>query len=202
MIQSGAAAAAQTPADLAGAPPLESTEPQQLSLVQLSLLALALGIVTGLGAVLFRDLIGLLHNLMFAGHWAVRYDANVFTAPSRWGPWVILVPVVGAVGVTFLVSNFAPEAKGHGVPEVMDAIYLQGRQDPAGGGAGEVAGLGDRHRQRRLRRPRRSDHPDRLGSRLDARTDRAHARRDSGSPWSPPAPAPGSRRRSIPPSAG
>jgi CIC family chloride channel protein len=30
---------------------------------------------------------------------------------------------VGAVGVTFIVKNFAPEAKGHGVPEVMDAIY-------------------------------------------------------------------------------
>ena len=36
---------------------------------------------------------------------------------------VILVPVVGAFGVTFIVTNFAPEAKGHGVPEVMDAIY-------------------------------------------------------------------------------
>jgi CIC family chloride channel protein len=30
------------------------------------------------------------------------------------------------VGVTFLVSKFAPEAKGHGVPEVMDAIYYKG----------------------------------------------------------------------------
>jgi CIC family chloride channel protein len=33
------------------------------------------------------------------------------------------VPVIGSFGVTWLVSNFAPEAKGHGVPEVMDAIY-------------------------------------------------------------------------------
>ena len=36
------------------------------------------------------------------------------------------MPVVGAIGVTFIVSTFAPEAKGHGVPEVMDAIYYQG----------------------------------------------------------------------------
>jgi H+/Cl- antiporter ClcA len=36
---------------------------------------------------------------------------------------VILVPAVGAVAVTFLVTKFAPEARGHGVPEVMDAIY-------------------------------------------------------------------------------
>ncbi|OJY05071.1 MAG: chloride channel protein [Rhizobiales bacterium 63-22] len=96
-----------------------------MSLLSLSLLALGLGIVTGLGAVIFRDLIGLLHNIFFNGTFVVAYDANIFTAPSRWGLFVILVPVVGAVIVTFLVSNFAPEAKGHGVPEVMDAIYYK-----------------------------------------------------------------------------
>src|SRR5580692_12425130 len=44
----------------------------------------------------------------------------------RAGAWVVLVPAVGAIGVTFIISNFAPEAKGHGVPEVMDAIYYNG----------------------------------------------------------------------------
>src|ERR1700722_13081546 len=96
-----------------------------MSLARLSVLALGLGVVTGIGAVLFRGLIGLIHNLLFTGHAAVHYDANVFTAPAPWGPLVILVPVLGAVGVTFLVANFAPEAKGHGVPEVMDAIYYK-----------------------------------------------------------------------------
>jgi len=104
----------------------DGAESQQLPLAQLSFLALGLGIVTGLGAVVFRDLIGLIHNLLFTGHALIRYDANVFTAPAPWGPWVILVPVLGALGVTFLVTNFAPEAKGHGVPEVMDAIYYKG----------------------------------------------------------------------------
>src|SRR6202034_58420 len=47
-------------------------------------------------------------------------------APAPWGAFVILVPILGAVAVTFLVSNFAPEARGHGVPEVMDAIYYKG----------------------------------------------------------------------------
>ncbi len=97
-----------------------------MSLTRLSVLALGLGVVTGIGAVLFRGLISLIHNLLFTGHAAVHYDANVFTAPAPWGPLVILVPVLGAVGVTFLVTNFAPEAKGHGVPEVMDAIYYKG----------------------------------------------------------------------------
>ena len=97
----------------------------RLGLVQLSLLALVVGVVTGFGAVGFRDLIGLLHNIFFAGHFKLAYDANVFTPPAPWGVLVMLVPVLGAVGVTFLVSNFAPEAKGHGVPEVMDAIYYK-----------------------------------------------------------------------------
>src|SRR5271155_828511 len=105
---------------------MEGEESRQLPLAQLSLLALGLGVITGIGAVLFRDLIGLIHNLFFTGHALIHYDANVFTAPAPWGMLVILVPVLGGIGVTFLVTNFAPEAKGHGVPEVMDAIYHKG----------------------------------------------------------------------------
>ena len=86
-------------------------------------LSILVGIVAGLGAIAFRALIGLLHNLLFLGKLSASYDANIHTPPSPWGPFVILVPVAGALGVAFLVKNFAPEAKGHGVPEVMDAVY-------------------------------------------------------------------------------
>ena len=96
-----------------------------IGLVGLCCLALVVGVVTGFGAVVFRDLIGLIHNVMFLGHFAFRYDANQFTPPSPWGWMVVFVPVVGAVIVTFLVTSFAPEARGHGVPEVIDAIYYQ-----------------------------------------------------------------------------
>ncbi len=99
---------------------------EQVGLVRLSCLALLVGVVTGFGAVVFRDLIGLIHNVLFLGNISSHYDANLFTPPSPWGVWVILVPVVGALAVTFLVSRFAPEARGHGVPEVMDAIYYKG----------------------------------------------------------------------------
>ena len=104
---------------------MQNDESHRLSLFYLTALALALGLVTGLGAFLFRDLIGLLHNIFFTRRFMLPYDANEFTASDRWGALVILIPVVGAVIVTFLVSNFAPEAKGHGVPEVMDAIYYR-----------------------------------------------------------------------------
>ena len=105
---------------------MDDDESRQLPLARISALALGLGVVTGLSAVLFRGLIGLIHNLFFTGHALIHYDANVFTAPAPWGALVIVVPVLGAVGVTFLVTHFAPEAKGHGVPEVMGAIYYKG----------------------------------------------------------------------------
>ncbi len=103
----------------------EDAVDRKLGLVRLSLLALATGLITGLGAVVFRALIGLIHNLFFLGVFSISYDANIFTPPGPWGAWIILAPVIGGVVVTALVTNFAPEAKGHGVPEVMDAIYYR-----------------------------------------------------------------------------
>ncbi len=99
--------------------------PLRLGLVRLSLLAIVVGVVTGFGAVVFRALIGLIHNIAFLGTFAINYDASLFTPPSPWGAFIILVPVVGGQIVTLLIVNFAPEARGHGVPEVMDAIYYK-----------------------------------------------------------------------------
>ena len=89
------------------------------------LLAILVGFVAGLGAVVFRGLIALFHNFLFLGQLSFIYDANLHTPPSPWGIFVILVPVAGAAGVAFLVGKFAPEANGHGVPEVVDAIYYR-----------------------------------------------------------------------------
>jgi CIC family chloride channel protein len=93
------------------------------SALRMALLAVLVGVVGGYGAVVFRAMIGFIHNLAFLGILSIDYDANVHTPQSPFGPWVIAVPVAGAVLVVFLVKTFAPEAKGHGVPEVMDAIY-------------------------------------------------------------------------------
>jgi CIC family chloride channel protein len=101
---------------------LEPLEAQR-SLLLMSLLAVATGVIAGTGAWAFRMMIGLVHNVLFLGGLSFHCDANVHTSASPWGWGVILVPVAGSVVVAWLVKNFAPEAKGHGVPEVMDGIY-------------------------------------------------------------------------------
>src|SRR5271170_4683539 len=95
----------------------------RFGLAGMTLLAVGVGVVTGIGACFFRELIGLVHNLFFLQTFSFAYDSSLLTPFNPWGPWIILVPAVGALGVTFIIANFTPEAKGHGVPEVMDAIY-------------------------------------------------------------------------------
>ena len=96
----------------------EAISRPNIGLFRLSLIAILMGVVTGFGALGFRGLIGFIH-------------ANAHTPVSPWGIFIILVPVVGGLIVTFLVTKFALEARGHGVPEVMDAIYYsEGRIRP------------------------------------------------------------------------
>jgi chloride channel protein, CIC family len=105
--------------------PAGAREERRVSLLTLCLMALGVGIMTGIGAVALRSLIGLIHNFMINGVFKVAYDANILEGPSRWGNWVILSPILGGLLVVYLVDRFAPEAKGHGVPEVMDAIFYK-----------------------------------------------------------------------------
>jgi chloride channel protein, CIC family len=86
------------------------------------LLALAalVGVAGGYGAILFRFLIGLVNRLAFAG--GIGLDR------LHAAPWyaLVLAPAAGGLVVGPLVHFFAREAKGHGVPEVMDACANRG----------------------------------------------------------------------------
>lgn len=88
-------------------------------------LVVLVGIVAGLGAIVFRQLIAFFHNLLFYGNFSLHYDVLQHAVESPWGIGIILVPMIGACFVAYLVKNYAPEAKGHGVPEAMDAIYYE-----------------------------------------------------------------------------
>lgn len=89
--------------------------PESLVLV---VTALIVGLGAGLGAVVFRYLIAGVQTASFT--WL----------PQLFGGWnwtyIAIVPALGGLIVGPLVYFFAREAKGHGVPEVMEAVALQG----------------------------------------------------------------------------
>ena len=89
-------------------------------------MALAVGVGAGLGAIAFRDLIlGLTY--LFTGSEQYGADGRQGNALLGIGPWFLLiVPVAGGLIYGPLVSRFAPEARGHGVPEVMLAVARGG----------------------------------------------------------------------------
>ena len=89
-------------------------------------LAVFVGAAAGAGAIAFRALIAVFHNALLLGRWSWHYDASAHAPAGPWGAGVILAPVLASLAVTFLTTRFAPEARGHGVPEVIDAIYYQG----------------------------------------------------------------------------
>lgn len=84
------------------------------------LVAVAIGCLGGLGAVGFRELIQLLQRLFWA---AGPFTAELVRASPAW--LVIVAPAAGGLLVGPLVHFLAREAKGHGVPEVMEAVALR-----------------------------------------------------------------------------
>lgn len=97
-----------------------------LSPLWMVILALVVGIFGGIGSIIFRGIIGFVQNFALYGKFSFDYDPLHYIAASHWGAGIILVPVAGGLLVTWIVNTLAPEARGHGVPEVMNAIYYKG----------------------------------------------------------------------------
>jgi CIC family chloride channel protein len=85
------------------------------------LLAVVIGLLGGYGAVGFRWLIEELKTLF----WATDNVEISWIESLPWY-WVVFVPALGGLAVGAITRWFAPEAKGHGVPEVMEAVAKRG----------------------------------------------------------------------------
>ena len=82
-------------------------------------LSIVVGLGGGLGAVVFRWFIKTFHQLLFGG----MGDALSFLGQY----YIILVPAVGGVVVGCIIYfTRTGETKGHGVPEVMEAVWRKG----------------------------------------------------------------------------
>lgn len=88
--------------------------------MRLSLLAVLVGLLGGLASVLFKIMIQLFQNLFW------RAEIIVSAVSSQ--PWylTILIPAVGGLIISPIIYYGAREAKGHGVPEIMESLFFQG----------------------------------------------------------------------------
>lgn len=80
-----------------------------------------IGITGGVGAVFLNWLIARVQHLGYGiPNPSVEYLMGL--------PWwlKLILPTVGGLCCGFIVVTFAPEAKGHGVPEVMEAVAVRG----------------------------------------------------------------------------
>lgn len=88
-------------------------------------LALLVGAVAGLAAVFFRLGISVVENLAFQGVFAGTPKEEAVHFLSRWGPFVVLVPLAGGLAVG-LLRRFWPGLRQHGITEVMAAVQAKG----------------------------------------------------------------------------
>ncbi len=85
------------------------------------IVAIIIGLMAGFAALLIRLLIKQISAVSFPGQ--LSFLENVIHSP-----WylILFIPAIGGLIVGPIINKFAPEAKGHGVPEVMQAILLRG----------------------------------------------------------------------------
>jgi len=109
------------------------------SAIRINILAIAIGIIAGLGAVLFRGAIWLFQNAFFGNALNpgdVQFEElnipNLYALFGFLGSWrLVLVPAVGGLLVGLVIQLTTREVSGHGVPKVLIAVLTRGgRIDP------------------------------------------------------------------------
>jgi chloride channel protein, CIC family len=86
-------------------------------------LALVIGVIATVIAVVLLDLIGLVTNISYFG----RLDTSLASpAQSPLGPIVAVVPVIGGLVIGVMARYGSERIRGHGIPEAMETILIGG----------------------------------------------------------------------------
>jgi CIC family chloride channel protein len=95
---------------------LDRFQPPEAAVLMATSLLVGLG--TGAAAIVFTWMIGVMTNFFFG------WLPNRLPFLGNWA--LVIIPMLGGLVVGPIVYFFAQEAKGHGVPEVMEAVALKG----------------------------------------------------------------------------
>ncbi|MCJ7580301.1 MAG: chloride channel protein, partial [Candidatus Aminicenantes bacterium] len=92
--------------------------------IRLTLLAILVGVMAGLASVLFKIMIHFFQKLFW------RAESIIEGAAQQ--PWflTILIPALGGLIISPIIFYGAKEAKGHGVPEIMESLIFRGGRIP------------------------------------------------------------------------
>ena len=83
------------------------------------IVAVIIGLLGGYGAVLIQLAIRWFQHLFWGG----KFNLETIEAIAWY--WRVIIPAFGGLVVGLVIQYYAREAKGHGVPEVMEAIALK-----------------------------------------------------------------------------
>src|SRR4051794_39305067 len=94
----------------------------------ISALALAIGAIAAVTASALLKLIGFFTNLFFFGRLSVAF---ISPASNHLGPFVIAIPVIGALIVGVIARYGSEKIRGHGIPEALEAVLIhEARVEP------------------------------------------------------------------------
>jgi CIC family chloride channel protein len=99
---------------------------------RLMLLSIGVGIVAGLGAILFDALLAVALDT-FLGSFTGYFEPSrgvapdsLFGHPAARSFWLILIPAIGGLVSGAIVYNIAPEAEGQGTDEMIESFHQKG----------------------------------------------------------------------------
>jgi H+/Cl- antiporter ClcA/CBS domain-containing protein len=94
-----------------------------LRLIPISLLAIAIGLISTSVAWALLRLIGLFTNLFYYHRWAFNLASP---AGTPLGAWAVLVPVAGSLIIGLMARYGSERIRGHGIPEAIESILING----------------------------------------------------------------------------